>query len=704
MNGGHRNPAQSRARPPLTSDLRMSAFARTPRETPESGEIHTVGCRASPLSKPDTTTRVLAAILVAFLLISPSGCAAQNGGGGGGSGASGTDPAAPARGTGAEARPGQDDRPPSRTDTLAREAGLGRVFLAQGRDAVIPLAPPEGLDPAATASWVPNGPPRVVLENGTELPSRLFRVWGKAIVDGESPARWLPPRVEWRAVEGAGGAAPADLPNAFPAGWVALVEAPTGIPERRLPRFARVDERIVELTWLPPAPQNPDVASGAVPQVSEASLRALGDMLRDDAVNPQRRWRVRLLAQRMGVPALWGDAPPPGFGPTKSRLEGPLEAVAEQLELNARSAVDALRKHDRALALEFLNRLTAVVRTPDGTLLPAWPVGDGRTGEVVIALLAPGASADSRVETARRWLAESSPALAWMIDDIGEISAKPPRTQPSVGVADLGGTGGRAWATTSAAFKGEELDVAVPPSHAVRLRMTMAAGEGSRPVVEAGLTPQGGSAWSSTIAPIVGIAKVTPPGLVLAPMLEPWSLDRWRAREPVPAGAGREMSVTIQRATPGAENESTSGWEAVVRCGAPPAGSVASDDGNRRDTVRLWFGTFERSRGVVTISPGRGAEWVRAADVRIGEGEDERGTRLGGRITRERAGGLAPWTAVVPLPREAFEDDGVTLVIGVERESPAGVRAAFPRPMMPEQPEPGRLAADVSAWGGLPGR
>jgi hypothetical protein len=586
---------------------------------------------------------------------------------------------------------------------------LGRVFLAQGRPAVIPLVPPEGLSEAARAAWVPSGPPKVVLEGGTVLSSRVFRVWGRAVVDAVSASRWMPPAVEWRAVE-LGGDSGAVGAGALSAGWVALVEAPSGIPERRLPKFARVDERVVELTWLPPALQNPDVMAAALPQVSAESVLGLGEMLRGDASDPQRRWRVRLVAQRFGAAALWGNRVPAGFGGVASELSEPLEAVAEQLELNARSAIDALRAADRGAALEVLNRLTAVLRTPDGVLLPAWPVGDDRAAVLMIGLLSPGVTASARVEMARRWLDESAAVQAWMIDDIGVPSVTPARFEPSVGVADLSGTGGRAWATTSAGYRGEELEVAVAPSHSVRLRMAMAFGaDGARPVVEAGLNLAKGGAWSTTISPIVGRAKVMPPGLELGPVLEPWTLASWRARSAVARGESRGVTVTIQR-TVGGGDEGSSGWEAVVRCRGPVAGAV----GGEKDVVRLWCGAFERSRGVVVVGPGRRGEWVRASDVVVGAGEDGRGTRIGGEvavrdvgageIARAGVSGLREWTSVVPLPMEAFEEDGVTLIVGVEREYPAGVRASFPRPMMPGQAEPGRVGLDVSAWGGLGGR
>lgn len=565
-------------------------------------------------------------------------------------------------------------------------SGVDRVFMAQGRPAVLPLVPPETVAAADRAGWVPEGSPRIVLEGGTELASRVFRVSGVPVADRLAPARWMAPGVFWSAtalrdVRGAGLEA-----GAIPSTWVALVEAPSGIPERRLAQFVRVNERVIELTWLAPAPQNPDVALGSVAQVSAESVRGLGELLRGDAADPQKRWRVRLLAQRYGASALWGERMAPGFGGAASTMSEPLEAAAEQLELNVRSAIDALRKHDRGAALELLNRLTAVVRTPDGVLLPAWPSGDEGVTRVVVTLLTPGMTGSARVEAARRWLDETKAAQVWMIDDIGAATVSPARFEPSVGVADLAGSGGRAWATTSAAFRGQELEVAVPPSHAVRLRMAMPLDvEGGRPMVEAGLNVSGSARGEAvSLAPIVGRVKVRPPGFALGPVFEPWTLGSWRARSAIPTGDVRGATVVIQRA---AGSGVAGAWEAVVRC-KPGVETV----GDGTDVVRLWCGAFENARGVVRVSPAFGAEWVRA-----GAGAGERGARLRGDVMKEAGGG---WSAVVTLPVEALEDAS-TLIVGVEREQPAGVRAAYPRPMLPGQGEPGRIALDLSAWGGI---
>lgn len=546
-----------------------------------------------------------------------------------------------------------------------REA-LERVYIAQGRKVVLPLVAPEGLSAEEAAAWTPGARIDVTLGTDVTLAARVFRVTPTATRDLQAPARWLSPGPSWRA------AAPGEAGASGSGVWVAVAEAPTGLVERSLPSFARVGDRIIDLTWIPPARQNPDIAKAPMPQVSEPSLRALGEMVRTEATDPQRRWRVRLLSQRLGDGALWGDAPPPGFGGVPSEMSEPLEATAEQLELNARAALDALRKADAALALEVLSRLICVVRTPDGVLLPGWAPGGGPGGEGIESLLAqlldPRRGAGEKAEAARRWLGTLPAAQAWIVDDVGTPDSEGAgRHVVTVGVCDLSGRGGQALALASNSFAGRDGEAAVAAFQSVALRAPMPTEWNSenRPSVEVSF---GG--FAASLAPIAAPAPVTPPGFTLGPLLEPWTLAAWRARAPVPAGEFRGGRVLIQRSAGGA-------WEAAITC---TRGDAAAD------TVRLWFGPFGSGRGVLSASPDEGFRFS------VEPGAAER--RLDGVITETPGGG---WSGVVTLASECFEPDR-TLIVGVERESAGGFRGSFPRPMMPGQKEPGRVRLDLGAW------
>ena len=65
--------------------------------------------------------------------------------------------------------------------------------------------------------------------------------------------------------------------------------------------------------------------------------------------------------------------------------------------------------------------------------------------------------------------------------------------------------------------------------------------------------------------------------------------------------------------------------------------------------------------------------------------------------TVSRQGGK--WVANVPIPARCVEKDG-TLRIAIERTDSRGRRTSWPRPMLPWDSEPGRVALDTKAWGG----
>jgi len=82
---------------------------------------------------------------------------------------------------------------------------------------------------------------------------------------------------------------------------------------------------------------------------------------------------------------------------------------------------------------------------------------------------------------------------------------------------------------------------------------------------------------------------------------------------------------------------------------------------------------------------------------------DDRGRLVQGVrvVTKDgSAGRPAAWSAWVPIP--ASVQAGRLVRVGMQRVDARGVRSAWPRPMMPWQIEPGRVALDLGQWLGLP--
>src|SRR5690606_26709274 len=55
------------------------------------------------------------------------------------------------------------------------------------------------------------------------------------------------------------------------------------------------------------------------------------------------------------------------------------------------------------------------------------------------------------------------------------------------------------------------------------------------------------------------------------------------------------------------------------------------------------------------------------------------------------------WIVFVDLPQDAFEPDG-TVIVGAERVGARGVRSVWPRPVLPWEEAPPRVAFDATTW------
>ena len=125
-------------------------------------------------------------------------------------------------------------------------------------------------------------------------------------------------------------------------------------------------------------------------------------------------------------------------------------------------------------------------------------------------------------------------------------------------------------------------------------------------------------------------------------------------------------------------------WNVFIECRSPVIGQA--------ETVRVWVGAFGAPAAILRISS-------------AGEVVDELGPRQG--LSSKVTGAVVSrqgdtWTARVPIPARCIEKDG-TVRIGLDRTDALGRRTSWPRPMLPWQREPGRVAIDTSAWGGLEG-
>lgn len=525
------------------------------------------------------------------------------------------------------------------------------IFAIAGRTMALTLLPADG-EAGSVGPWMPTRAPEVTFMTGEPLDSEVHWVWGRAPAPSEPPG-WLPPTYSWRSLSldevAAVRSSAMDDPLASPGFWVLTVE----VPERANGRELRMDGRPLPVTWLAEPPSSTDTGRAPRPRATAGAVRALGEMLRAEEMDPLRRWRVRLILDRWSAERLWDDPSLP------ATLEPPvLEVLAAQNEWRWRAALAALARSSPDAAADVLARLTALVLTPGGALLPAWPLDEAPALNLRNALLRRGISDEDRLNEAQAWIASTTPALAWVIDD-GPLVREPGGSgraasamrRVRIGVADLTGRGGRASVTPEGQQPRESLAIESHESAVLNVETVV----GSR-IVDVLSVSTG--RWNGKVAFRAAALPASPPGLALGPLYPMWSMPGWMAGNPGGVPVDWSTAGLLQRSAAG------DGWEVYIEC---RVGEFAGERG--ADVVRLWWG-----------AAGAGERFVEIEGPAIGEFEGDR------------------WSATVPVPPRAINSDG-SVLLALERIDARGARSFWPRPILPGEAEPIRALIDLTAWG-----
>lgn len=549
---------------------------------------------------------------------------------------------------------------------IARESGdssVGEVvvldvrpIVVTGEPIVLQLEPIPGPDPAGRAV-------SAELDDGTRLRAEIHRVYIGAPV---GPANWLAHARRW----GSGsGMADADqrifaraidiaIVEPIPAGdaRVLRIAGATAPLERRSPPDPGLIVRLAAGSPLPLGIDSPEAMVG------------LFAALRPGLEDPTIRWRGALLADRLESA---------GRRAIADRIRAvnsaglAVNALARSIEIRWRLALDRLARIDAGLAADVLDRLTMIVSTPVGAVLPGWTPAwaDSGLDAVLDDLLNQSLSDTDAAARVRAWLAGRDEFIAWVIDDAGLSAPGAGVALARAGVVDFSGRGGVAMARLeNESDPGPRLTVAPYSWGVVAASGALEPGAGSMNVEYLGR--------SRTLSAAALALVADPPGYPIGPAFEPWSLGDWRAGSPVIAGGDRATLGLLRRRVGGE-------WEIYLECRTPnekPTG----------DRVRLWLGPTGRPN-ITLVIDARGFVY----DERM-ESPEESAPRTPITITRN----ADRWSCVVDLPESAIEPPGVVR-IALDRLDDAGDRRTWPRPLMPGQAEPGRAMISLTRWMGF---
>ncbi len=521
-----------------------------------------------------------------------------------------------------------------------------RIYAYANRPLLLPLTPGRGVevtdDRGVLAAWRPGRAPIVEYESGIRADARL--VYLEANSNPSPAGTWLPASVTWTTTDWADTQDLTWKPGG--GGFWAMVVPPPPDGRRQILRF---NGSTLPVLWLPSPPSATDAARAPRLDLDRTALRALGERIFDAARDPLQAWRIRILADRLRPVDLWGTAPLPPQDPV-------LALLADQTEARWRSAIGVLEREDPELAMEFVARLTAVVRLPQGSAFPAWPPeGSDLTG-LRSALLTPSGTRSSRIDAVRTWLSSTPEGIAWIADasapgvSHGEVASR----RVTITIANLTS---RETVASSAPLGKSATNAARLPAHSAAV-FTCDIEEVENSPISGVVARVGG--WSATLPVYTRAIPATPPGLLMGPLLPRWDMLSWRAGRPTTPHPGAAAVTMIQRSSTERDR-----WEVYVE-------SSGANDG---DVVSLWFGPYGNPVSVARVGPG---------------------APQGPTIRRE---GQRWWT-LVEIPQSAI-DDRLRVSVGVMRRTAEGAVWSWPRPTGPDQTEPARAVVDLSQWGSL---
>ena len=525
----------------------------------------------------------------------------------------------------------------------------------------------------------------VRLDDGRVLGSELVLLH-PAPMSRDDAASWTARPIEWRVVDAKNW-----TPETPPGSWLLLIDLPVDAVGQGI----WIERTRFEPNWLPD-PKRVSLESGArdagefwAPALTEDERRApmVERAIQRLRASPLQRWRARLMTR--------------GLSPTTAQRTRPsdtdrdldaiyaelhrderaetLERIARYISARWRLILGRLWLHDPDAAERLKSALTRTARAA-ATTVPLWPDDRARLEALAHDLLSPYVDDALRVERVDAWLAAQPRVLAWVVDDAGAPLPDAPALTPTIGAVLL-------------------RDAPGPVSARLETRGAQPAFETIEPGAFTTLTiaRQTERAFArdtlSTHAPIrlrvdarttelrvqSVIPTVTPPGATLGPLVRDWTLGAFRAqdqsRAALPPPDRRVRGILTRIASP-TQDDHRVGWRIHLETGAPPEDAEA--------TLRLWIGPRNAASAVWTVSSRAGLIESRV-DPDIPSDPGVRTATDDGR-----------WVVSIDIPPGAIDDSGI-LLLGIDRELD-GIRAAWPRRMMPWDDEPGRAAFDLTGW------
>ncbi len=458
-----------------------------------------------------------------------------------------------------------------------------------------------------------------------------------------------------------------------------------------------------ELNWLPD-PERSLLEAGSAAQTqrfddfwsAHLDADALGDPAVRSAIgqfhaDPFQNWRARLLTDGLHPDRSRARETRSGPGDSLESLElelaldAPgadlLRALARQQEARWRIILGRIWLIDPDVATRLKGALMRTARFGD-RVLPLWSSDAADLNHLASDLLSPFVNDTTRVLRASAWLGAQPRALAWISDDQGEIEAGTGRLLPTISVVSLPPAPGDSLLRVETRDPDPVLltldpRVATPVTAPIDPEPMISTSS----IIETSPVELTIARWSTTLDVIASPVPARAPYVRIGPLLNDWSMDALvndRPAEGAACAIDRTTVGILHKTGAPSRDDPTAGWRLYIECASPNAGSDL-------ESLTLWTGPRGYAFGAWRIDPD--GTTTPLSGSRPGLGVPSVRTRVLG----ER------WVAMIDLPPGVFGDDA-TLQLGLERTDADGIHTAWPRRMIPGQPEPGRLLIEADRF------
>ncbi len=464
-----------------------------------------------------------------------------------------------------------------------------------------------------------------------------------------------------------------------------------------------------ELNWLPAPERTTLEASG---QDEQTNLKAFWSLhldqnqLSDPAVksaidqlnhDPFQRWRARLLTDGLN-PEHSTDPSAQSLAALELELELDtpsaelMRSIAIQQESRWQIILGRIWLLDPDAAIRLKNQLIRTARFGD-RILPIWTADTIELARLAHDLLSPFVDDHTRVLRANAWLEIQPRALAWISDDQGQIEINPSDTDsdgniPNRFLSTLT-TLSLPQSPGSSLFRVDIPDAhryqdpvlqTLPPYQATDILVPIDTSQISptNPIPQSEHIRVSTGRWNAKNEVISSITRARAPYIQIGPFHNDWTMRALMNNRPlegaIPPPSRSSMGILRRNAHPN-RNAPETGWQLYMEL-------ASHDPTSTNESLTLWIGPYTNPYASWTISPNQSAgqqiTFDHGSRVNLGL------PKVQIRILDDR------WIALIDLPPGVFDED-LQLQLGFERVDSLNAHTAWPRRMIPGQPEPGRI-------------